>query len=244
MKKNVMKRKCFFSVCTIMMVLTMFGCTKSENAESTESGQTATEADETVDMTQSETADSGQNEKGTLTVDDVMNAPVTDEQYFTYREKEEGIVALSCTCEDDIIVLPETIDGKTVVGIEPNLFTYNTTGAKGIYVADTVEVIPEVAFVDCSDLEILVLGKGVKVIEHGSITVNENLRVISVLSEQLETLEDHSIVACSALEEIYFKGDCKEVMHMFGATTPTIYGPADSNIEKYANENGLTYVVW
>lgn len=248
MRGSFMKSKVLFAVCTMLAGLTVFGCAKAENSESMESsqmesGEGAKETEEAKETGEEEAGVVLQSE-GTITLEDVLNAPVTDEQYFTYRETEEGIVVLSCTCEDDIIVLPETIDGKTVVGIDPNLFTYNTTKAKGIYVADTVEVIPEVAFADCSDLEILVLGKGVKVIEYGSITVNENLRIISVLSEQLETLEDHSIVTCSALEEIYFKGDSKEVGYMFGTTSPTIYGPADSNIEKYANENGFTYVIW
>lgn len=174
-----------------------------------------------------------------------MNAPVTDEQHFTYKETEGGVIVLSCTCRDDIIVLPETLDGKPVVNIASGLFTYNATGAKGIYVADTIEVIPENAFSNCGDLEVLVLGTGVKVIERASIVVNENLRVISVLSDSLEEMGTHVIVGCGALEEVRFNGDCENVGSVIGGwgdSSPVIYGPADSNIEQYAKEAGWEFM--
>ncbi len=248
MRGSFMKSKVLFVVCTMLAGLTVFGCAKAENSESMErsqmeSGEGAKETEEEKETGEEKAGDVLQSE-GTITLEDVMNAPVTDEQYFTYRETEEGIVVLNCTCEDDIIVLPETIDGKMVVGIDTNLFAYNGTKAKGIYVADTVEVIPERAFADADNLEILVLGTGIKVIEHNCISGDDQLKVVSILSEQLEKLENLMVVSCPVLEEIYFKGDCNEVVEIIGAADPVIYGPADSNIEKYANENGFTYVIW
>lgn len=68
MRRNLIKRKMLFAVYTIMAGLTMSACIKSENAQSTESDQTAVEAE-------------------SLTLDDVINAPATDEQYFTYIGK-------------------------------------------------------------------------------------------------------------------------------------------------------------
>lgn len=242
-----MKRKILFAVCTMLAGLTIFGCAKSENSESMESSQINGAGEEEKETEEPEETEKGEAEdpvqsKGTLTLEDVMNAPVTDEQYFTYRETEGGIVVLSCTCEDDIIVLPETIDEKTVVGIDTNLFAYNGTKARGIYVADTVEVIPERAFAAVDNLEILVLGTGIKVMECISIADDNNLKVVAILSKQLETLEEWMVASCPALEEIYFEGDCNEVIGIIGDADPTIYGPADSNIEKYAKEDGFTFV--
>lgn len=238
-----MKRKLALVICASVVSLMMCSCNSTNDSSKTDSQTSSALSDSSEQNTSSE-----QGANSELTLDDVLNAPVTDGSYFTYKERynadgeTDGITILSCTSEDEIIVLPETIDGNTVKGIDAGVFAYNATKARGIYVANTVEIIPEVAFSGIDNLEVLVLGTGVKVIEYGSIVLNDNLRIISILSDQLEELGKIMVSSCHSLEEIHFSGDCEIVEGIIGASNPTIYGPADSNIEKYAADEGLAFI--
>ncbi|MBP3457728.1 MAG: leucine-rich repeat domain-containing protein [Lachnospiraceae bacterium] len=263
MRKNLIEIKMLFAVCTIVAGLMMFGCTKSENAPNAERGQTAAEAEETAELTQSKTADSGQSEKESLTLDDVINAPVTDEQYFTYEETEGGIIILKCTCEDDIIVLPDTIGGKEVVELDAAAFSYIRGSVKGIYISNGIEIIEDNTFANMEQLEIVVLGSGVK--EIGKAFVVSSVRMVSILSPNIDKIVSYAFNNCKELEEVYINGDVEEIEmaaftscaalqavyfegdvnvideKAFFAVTPVIYGPAGSNIQQYADEKGFIF---
>jgi len=52
----------------------------------------------------------------------VKNAPVTDASKFEYEEVEGGISITDYTGDDEIVVIPEIIDGQKVVEIGSSAF--------------------------------------------------------------------------------------------------------------------------
>lgn len=248
-----MRRKIGLAVCAMVAGLTMFGCGKSE---STENNQTGAITEKTVN--------SDQNEKVNLTLDEVMNAPATDEQYFTYKETEGGIRILKCEATDEIVVMPDEIGGQRIVELDASAFVSIGDSVKGIYISNGIENIEDNTFSNMKQLEVVVLGSEVKVI--GTAFGLCPVREVSIQSSQLskvvsyafnnckelqavyfngtvETVEMAAFSGCSVLEEVHFKGDVEVLEEKaFFASKPTLYGPADSNIEQYAKENDFSFI--
>jgi len=96
------------------------------------------------------------------------NVP-TDSRYFTWTENTDGTVTITkYTGEDTVVIIPETIDGKTVTVIGAYCFD-SQSAITSIEIPETVVTVEEQAFYYCSALTTLHLPAGVKDFYSGSI---------------------------------------------------------------------------
>ncbi len=79
----------------------------------------------------------------------------TPADQFTYAEQNGGIVINKYNGTAETVTIPESIGGKTVVGIASDAFLDNAT-VKKIVIAKTVKTVAANAFNNCSALEALV----------------------------------------------------------------------------------------
>ena len=132
----------------ITMVLTLAACGK----DSTEPQKDNPGTNSVITNDKQE-----ENVSNGITVEDVENAPVTDVSKFEYRDVENGIAITKYNGDDEIVVLPDTIEGKSVVSIDNNSFVNNKT-MLGLKFANSIKSVGSNAFENCSALKIFISG--------------------------------------------------------------------------------------
>lgn len=104
---------------------------------------------------------------------------VTDESKFEYSEKSGTITITKYNGDDEIVVIPETIGGKTVKRIFGEAFRDEEFHT--LYISRNVEVILDKAVLNCKNLKTLYFSDGVK------------------------TVSDNSFVGCGELSTLYLQ---------------------------------------
>jgi len=173
-----------------------------------------------------------------LTLQAVKEATETDVSCFEYEEVEGGIAITYYEGNDEIVVIPEMIDGKTVVAIGRKSFA-NDKSFKGLRLADTVTVVEKEAFLNCTSLEIVVCGNQLMTL--GEVAFNNCAALKEVeLSDVLKTMEFGCFGLTTSLREIYIPESVETISFAFDAGTDlTIITEAGSVAEQYANEKGF-----
>ena len=105
---------------------------------------------------------SNNNSSVEVTQENLSTFPVTDESMFTTEPVEGGVSITGCSYERDVIVVPEQINGQTVVEISD--YAFMNTEIQGIVLPDTVTHIGVGAFDMCHELKYVDLGTGLKTI--------------------------------------------------------------------------------
>ncbi len=82
---------------------------------------------------------------------------------FYYKRTERGLI-LTAYNGGETAVIPDEIDGETVIGFG-NVFTGNAD-IKSVVIPGGIKSVPESAFRDCSSLEKVQLGAGVKTVKN------------------------------------------------------------------------------
>ncbi len=106
---------------------------------------------------------------------------------YEYIEQNGGIIITGCYLTDEVLEIPSTIDGKTVVGIMD--LTRAKETAKTVIIPDTVTTIAESAFRrtvygdPTPVLEELVVGKGVTYLNYYMFAHAINLQNITISEE-------------------------------------------------------------
>lgn len=230
-----MKKKILLSLlCGVMVLGVATGCGNKEN----NNGDNNSTNNPTVENNQNESTTTGE-----ITINSVKNAKVTDESKFDYREVEGGIAITDYEGTDEIVVIPETIDGQTVVDIDRNAFANNDT-MKGLRIANTVRSIGYGACGNCTELQVLISGTSLKSIEDYAFN-NTKLEFVE-LNDGLETLE----IGCFAmthLKEIKIPSSVININlpllvdEVNNNGTITVIGEVGSAAEKYVQEKGEEY---
>ena len=230
-----MKKKILLSLlCGVMVLGITTGCGNKENnnGDNNSTNNPSVENNNNDSTTNSE-----------ITIDSVKNAKVTDASKFDYREVEGGIAITDYEGTDEVVVVPETIDGQTVVAIDEDAFVNNDT-IKGLKIANTVHTIGDSACLNCKELKVFVSGSSVKTIERYAFG-NTGLEVIE-LNDGLETLEMSSF-GFSYLKEVEIPSSVINITSPFlvdevrNNGSITIIGEVGSAAEKYVQEKGEEY---
>jgi hypothetical protein len=94
---------------------------------------------------------------------------------------------LNTDSKEQVVVVPSTIDGKTVAEI--NKFAFNgNTNLEAVVLPDTVQVIDDGAFTGCKNLKYVFIPEGVKTI--GSDAFNGNGIMELTLPASIEDVAD------------------------------------------------------
>ena len=202
-----MKKKILLGLlCGVMVIGIATGCGNKEN----NNGDNNSANNPTVENNNNDSAT-----KGEITVETVKKAKVTDASKFEYREVEGGIAITDYEGNDEIVVIPETIDGQTVVSIGDHALVNNQT-MKGLRIADTIQIISDNAFENCEELQVFISGKSLKTI--GEYACNNCKSLYSIeLNEGLESLGDLSFGGCVNLEEIEIPSTVTQINTPFTA---------------------------
>lgn len=186
-----------------------------------------------------------------ITVENVMAHEVSPESDFEttiaygYGEalsdidESNSVVITGYTGNDDIVVIPETIDGKSVVAIDGYAFGTEETKVKAVKLSNSVELIQRVAFVNNKSTEIVVCGNGLKTIEKEAFWFCENLREV-VLDDGLESIEK-SAFQYTDITEITIPESVTEIGDGAFDYEIKIKGKEGSAAEEYAKNREITF---
>lgn len=176
-----------------------------------------------------------------ITAKDLDSHAQTGMSDFKYTsDGEDGICITKYTGTDEIVVVPETIDGKPVTTIGRAAFDMNTV-AKAVSLPDSVVTMEASAFFNNAALEIVTTGKGLRYIGGYAFQSCVNLHTV-VLHEGLEMIDQAAFNGCESLKEVTIPESVTEMnWPFFGAEHVKILCKPGSFAESFAKENNLTY---
>lgn len=196
---------------------------------------------------QNQTENNGNNESNNdskeITVEDVMNAPVSPESDFDFVPSADGEAELAgYNGDSDIVVIPETWRGLKITKIQSYVFGVSST-VKAVKVPDSVTLVNEFAFGGNTNLEIVVFGSGVKEIGNSAFQGCTNLQDL-ILNEGLVKIGHAGVGGCTNLKYLNVPETVTDISHMAFYACPddfVLAGKAGSTIEAYAKDKGITF---
>lgn len=171
---------------------------------------------------------------------DTEIAEAVSEADFTVNSLGDATCEISgCSYEGKDLVIPEKIDGETVVGIAGNAF-FNLP-AERIVIPDTVTYLGDGA-IQCEKVAEIQLGSGLK--EVGYLSFNNCYALKSLtLPEGMEAINGALCSGCLELEEVYIPASVTTFGDLITTTELcpkiVIVTPAGSAAEAAAQEAGL-----
>ena len=139
----------------------------------------------------------------------VVNAPTAEAKVVTdytddfgyYLIDNNTVEIISYEGNNSDVVIPSSIDGKTVVSIGEHAFYSKTI--KSIVIPDTVTTICDSAFLRCYNLTDIVFSNNLKSIGKNAFSDCEDLNTLK-FPESIEEIGDYAFSGCYSISEIDF----------------------------------------
>lgn len=158
-----------------------------------------------------------------LIIHNVSNAATE----YTYSDTEQGlewtyelddnnnVINLKCntSTKTGTIVIPSTIDGKTVISLRGSWTGgafQDFSGLTGITIPDTITTIGDDAFKNCSGLKNITLPNSVTKIGSGAFQNCSGITSVT-LSENLTSIGSYAFAGCSGLKSISIPDSVTEI---------------------------------
>ena len=175
--------------------------------------------------------------KNGITMEDLLNHSAAPEEDFTFTYTTNGGVTIDgYKGTEEILVIPDTIQGKPVEKIAS--YTFGEAGndsVRAVKLPDSVVELEMMAFSGNESLEIIVLSSGLKKIGESCFMGCTELKEIE-LNEGLEKLENYVLYSCEKLQSVSVPNSVVEFGYLpFGLCAEgfVVYGSVGSGIEKY-----------
>ena len=186
-------------------------------------------------------------EKIEVTLDNVMNAPASPESDFEVIEYSEEIIELSKYLGDDeIVVIPETVNGKAITRLGAYVFANDYhPNVKAVKLSDSIKTIDDSAFALNQSLEIVIFGKALEKVGLGAFQASENIHSI-IVNDNLITVEGLAFCGCTSLTDITLPASATDIhFTAFDGHHEefVIYGESSSAAEDFAASQGITFKV-
>ena len=142
---------------------------------------------------------------------------------------------------DDVVYIPEMIDGQTVIELGSRLF-YEKAFIKKVYMPDTVKALKTEAFVMGSHSKLEAIRFSQKLKEIGMKAFS--WMPVSTLDIPASVLQVKGGAFSSELKTVVFRGNPKisTHMHIFDwDDAPTVYAPAGGTVETYCKKLGIRF---
>ncbi|MEE0265608.1 MAG: leucine-rich repeat domain-containing protein [Acutalibacteraceae bacterium] len=232
----------------LMIGILAVSCTACGEDSSTDdtTGNSKTSTSDKADKSEDEAEENDKADSGEITVEALLNHEETAASDFTpavdYEDESKwGIIGYEGT--DDIVVVPETIDGETITFVGKYCFA-NRSVEKAIVFPDTVEKFEECACSLNEKVETVVLGANTKTIGNGAFIQCNSLKEVK-LNDGLETICTQAFSMCKNLKSIYIPESVTTIE--YGAFTMiedsvVIHGKAGSAAEEYAKSENIQFV--
>ncbi len=224
-------KKIFASILIIIVFASFAACN--------DSGSQGSENSPNVTVSSDVQNQNGNNEE--LSVESLMSAPVTDVAAFSYEAIDGQMTITNYTGNDTVVVIPDTIEGQSVVVIGDSAFA-NNENVKGVVIPDYVTRIERNAFCNCFDLEVFVAGDALQFIGEYAFSYCKSLKSVE-LNMGLETLELSCFTSTDELKELYIPNTVTTLVYPFNEaeTKVTIISESGSAAESYAKEMGISF---
>ena len=244
-----MKKRLLILGMIFTMAVSSAGCgsSSSDNAGKTDQQkQTANVQDSQKDTSSDSKSDNDKKDTkyksaDEITMDDLMSHDETPAEDFEFNDSTDNIIIEKYVGKDPIVVIPDEIDGKKVVGF--NKVFANDKDIVAVRIGNNVTEVAKTAFGNCEKLKYVVLGNSVKTIG-GAAFVNTNLQNL-ILNEGLEKIgeDDFSNMIYPPMNNEGMDLKVPESVTEMHVIDFNLIVKAGSYAEQYAKENNLTYTV-
>jgi hypothetical protein len=144
-----------------------------------------------------------------ITMEDLLSHPESPESDFKCMEGKEGLVLLNYLGSDEVVVLPETINGRPITSISKYTFA-NTDAIKAVRLSDSVTELEFGAFGGCTGLELFASGSGLEIIGKAAFQGCKSLREVR-LNEGLKTIEGGAFSFCTSLSSVDIPASVEDI---------------------------------
>ena len=244
-----MKKRLLILGMIFTMAVSSAGCgsSSSDNSGKTDqSKQTANVQDSQKDTPSSDKSDDKNDTSyktaDEITMDDLMSHDETPAEDFEFNDSADEIVIQKYVGKDPIVVIPDEIDGKKVVGFN-DTFT-NDKNIIAVRIGNNITEIDRNAFGNAENLKYLVLGKSVKSIDGGNFS-GTSLKEL-ILNDGLEKIGEDNFTDYVDPPLNNWGMDLKipESVTELHVAEFNLIGKSGSYAEQYANEHadaGVTF---
>ena len=244
-----MKKRLLILGMIFTMAVSSAGCgsSSSDNAgKADQSKQTANVQDSQKDTSSSDKSDdkNDTNYKSAdeITMDDLMSHDETPAEDFEFNDSTDNIIIEKYVGKDPIVVIPDEIDGKKVVGFN-DTFT-NDKNIIAVRIGDNITEIDRYAFGNAENLKYLVLGKSVKSIDGGNF-FGTNLKEL-ILNDGLERIgeDEFTYIVDPPLDNSGMDLKIPESVTELHVSDFNLIGKPGSYAEQYAKEHADSRVTF
>ena len=241
-----MKKRLLILGMIFTMAVSSAGCGSSSSDNSgkaDQSKQTANVQDSQKDTSSSDKSDdkNDTNYKSAdeITMDDLMSHDETPAEDFEFNDGRDDIIIDKYVGKDPIVVIPDEIDGKKVVG-----FSFmNDKNIVAVRIGDNITEIDRHAFGNAENLKYIVSGKSVKSID-GYNFYGTNLKEL-ILNDGLERIgEDELNVVDPPLDNSGMDLKIPESVTELHVSDFNLIGKPGSYAEQYAKEHADSRVTF
>lgn len=170
-----MKKRLLILGMIFTMAVSSAGCGSSSSDNAGKTDQTKQTADVQDSQKDTSSSDKSDNKNDTsyksadeITMDDLMSHDETPAEDFEFNDNSDEIVIEKYVGKDPIVVIPDEIDGKKVVGFNKT-FSHDKN-IIAVRIGNNITEIDRDAFGNSVNLKYLVLGKSVKSIDGGNFS--------------------------------------------------------------------------
>ena len=242
-----MKKRLLILGMIFTMAVSSAGCGSSSSDNSgkaDQSKQTANVQDSQKDESSDSKSDNDKKDEkyksaDEITMDDLMSHGETPAEDFELIDNSDEIVIEKYVGKDPIVVIPDEIDGKKVVGFR----FMNDKNIVAVRIGDNITEIDQNAFGNAENLKYLVLGKSVKSID-GYNFYGTNLKEL-ILNDGLERIgEDELNVVDPPLDNSGMDLKIPESVTELHVSDFNLIGKPGSYAEQYAKEHADSRVTF
>src|SRR5690554_4224971 len=204
-------RKIIITLLILTMVLGCVACKSNTGGKDSTSPPVTSSTPGNDDTNNGKDNESDKDKKPTkdITMEDLLNHPESPESDFKCMEGKEGLVLLNYLGSDEVVVLPETIDGKPITSISKYTFA-NTDAIKAVRLSDSVTELEFGAFGECTGLELFASGSGLEIIGDSAFLNCKSLREVR-LNEGLKTIEASAFGFCTSLSSVDIPASVEDI---------------------------------
>ena len=183
------------------------------------------------------------NLSGPITEEMVRNYKVAPASDFEYEDVGGGVKITKYVGKDLIVVIPETIDGKSVVEVKTYLFA-NDSLVKGVWIPNTVKTL-KYTFANNENIQVVIC-EGVERLLNYTFGGCTAIHTIN-LGNNLIELGRNCICMCPDLSTVYIPPsmvtiNSEDVYSIIGdCPNLTVQGEAGSFIESYCAQYNIPF---
>ena len=242
MKGMFIMKKIIILLLAIFMLLNLVACGEDESVNKEPSVEGTEMEDE--NSTENDYNNEEENDDmAKITMADVMDHPESSaSDFFCNDDGEGGLIILEYLGDDEIVVIPEEIDGKNVTKINKYVFA-NDSCVKGIKLSSTIKEIDAYVFGLNVNLQYVILGAGVEIIGEAAFMGCTALKEITI-NDGVKSIKSLAFSKCTALKSVILP-ETVEIIEMKAfsmmADEFKIIGKAGSVAEAYANSESITF---